>query len=176
MINEKTWSRDIGDELSIKVEEMASVEKGLVIVLTGRIDTYNSQDFTGCIQSVIEFLKYIIFDFSGIHYISSTGIGAFVTFYKIINNNGGSIVFTNIQSQVLEIFEVLGFGQLFMIKSSLDEAVEFLKKPQEKQETVLSLTVQCMECGTVLKINKSGWFRCPKCKTLFSIDKNGNMV
>ena len=63
MINEKTWSRDIGDELSIKVEEMASVEKGLVIVLTGRIDTYNSQDFTGCIQSVIESLKNIIFDF-----------------------------------------------------------------------------------------------------------------
>ena len=51
--------------------------------------------------------RNIVFDLTDLKYIDSTGIGIFISLTKQIRSKGGELVFFNVHSKVLEIFNLV---------------------------------------------------------------------
>jgi len=126
------------ESLTIKLENVPGVEGSLAIILNGRIDTDNSAYFQKHIQKLVESgFKRLIFDCAGLDYVSSTGIGSFTSFLKLLKPRGGDMVLLEIQPKVFEVFQLLGFSQFFTIKRSLEEAIVFFNSEVKKDNPVL---------------------------------------
>ena len=73
------------DSLKINLEKIEGIDNGLIIYLNGYIDTYNSSFFQKRISKVVESgYVNLIFNCSALNYVSSTGIGSFTAFLKLI--------------------------------------------------------------------------------------------
>jgi anti-anti-sigma factor len=126
------------ESLDIKLENVPDIEGGLILTLNGRIDTDNSAYFQKHIQKLAEagFMR-LIFNCADLNYVSSTGIGSFTSFLKLLKPRGGDLVLLEIQPKVYEVFQLLGFSQFFAIKKSLEEAVDFFKNEVKKDNHAL---------------------------------------
>ena len=126
------------ESLNIKLENVPGVESCLAITLNGRIDTDNSAYFQKHIQKLVESgFTRLIFNCAGLDYVSSTGIGSFTSFLKLLKPRGGDLVLLEIQPKVFEVFQLLGFSQFFAIKKSFEEAVGFFNSEGKKDNPVL---------------------------------------
>ena len=164
------------DSLKITLERIENVDNGLVIYLNGYIDTYNSSFFQKRISKVVEtgFVN-LIFNCSSLNYVSSTGIGSFTAFLKLIKPKGGDIVLLEIQPKVYEVFQLLGFSQFFNIKDSLTDAINFFKQGAPVAESIFPKIFSCPVCSKRLKATRAGRFRCSECKSILAIDQHGQV-
>ena len=114
------------ESLKIRLQTVDGVEGCLILFLSGYIDTYNSNYFQKRIQRAIEkgFIR-LIFQCSGLNYVSSTGIGSFTAFLKAVKPQGGDLVLLEIQPKVYEVFQLLGFSQFFNIKDNIKDSINF---------------------------------------------------
>jgi len=170
------FDEDKDESLKIKLQKV-DIESGLVVVLTGYIDTYNSNFFQKQVQQVIEagFIR-LIFNCSGLNYVSSTGIGSFTTFLKAVKPQGGDVVLLEIQPKVYEVFQLLGFSQFFTIKDTLDSAIGFFRGDKIEQEPeIFPKVFTCPICSKKLKAEKPGRFRCSECKSILAVDNEGTV-
>lgn len=164
------------DSLKISLEKINDVDNGLVIYLNGYIDTYNSSFFQKRISKVVESgYVNLIFNCSALNYVSSTGIGSFTAFLKLIKPKGGDIVLLEIQPKVYEVFQLLGFSQFFNIKDSLPDAINFFKQGAPVAESIFPKIFSCPVCSKRLKATRAGRFRCSECKSILAIDQHGQV-
>jgi len=164
------------ESLKIELKGAPDIENCLILSLDGYIDTYNSVYFQRRIQMAIEsgFVR-LIFNCDGLNYVSSTGIGSFITFLKTVRPSGDVVLF-NIQSKVYEVFQLLGFSQFFNIKKTLEEAIDFFKGGNaEQDDSVFPKVFPCPVCSKNLKAVKTGRFRCSQCKSILAIGAAGTI-
>ena len=170
---------DESDEnLSIRLARCPDISSCLTISLNGYIDTYNSASFQKRILKAISsgFLR-IIFDCNSLNYVSSTGIGSFTTFLKMVTPRGGDIIMLNVQPKISEVFQILGFSQFFNLKHNLEDALNFFKGGKNKiQSHVFPKIFGCPICSSKLKAVKAGRFRCSQCKTILLVDNSGQVL
>ncbi len=165
------------DSLKINLEKIESVDKCIVFYLNGYIDTYNSSYFQKCVgKAVDEGYVNFIFNCAALNYVSSTGIGSFTAFLKMVKPKGGDIVLLEIQPKVYEVFQLLGFSQFFNIKDTLEDAVGFFKQETPSGDGLFPKIFACPVCSKKLKATKSGRFRCSECKTILAIDVTGQVL
>lgn len=165
------------DSLTISLRKADSINKGIFIYLSGYIDTYNSSFFQKQMTKVIEagFIN-LVFNCSSLNYVSSTGIGSFTVFLKVVRPKGGDIVLLEIQPKVYEVFQLLGFSQFFNIKSSADEAIAFFSNGGGVSEnSTFPLVISCPVCNKKLRATKSGRFRCSGCRSILAINDAGEV-
>lgn len=164
------------DSLKINLEKVDSLDNALIIYLNGYIDTYNSSFFQKRITKVVEagFVN-LIFNCASLNYVSSTGIGSFTAFLKMVKPKGGDIVLLEIQPKAYEVFQLLGFSQFFNIKESSAEAIAFFKQDAPVVESLFPKVFACPVCSKKLKATKSGRFRCSECKSILAIDAHGQI-
>ncbi len=164
------------DSLKINLEKIPDIDKGLIIYLNGYIDTYNSSFFQKRVSKIVEagFVN-LIFNCAALNYVSSTGIGSFTAFLKIVKPKGGDIVLLEIQPKVYEVFQLLGFSQFFNIKESMTEAISFFKQDAPAVDSIFPKVFGCPVCQKRLKATKAGRFRCSECKSILRIDEAGQV-
>ncbi|MDR2602156.1 MAG: STAS domain-containing protein [Spirochaetaceae bacterium] len=165
------------DSLKIDLKRIEGVVNGLILVLTGYIDTYNSNSFQKRVQKAIDasFLN-LAFDCRALNYVSSTGIGSFTTFLKTLKASNGSLVLFEVQPKVLEVFQLLGFSSFFNIKDSQEAAENFFKNGSSSiSNGAFPQIFDCPICAKKLKASKSGRFRCSGCKTILAVDETGRV-
>ena len=165
------------DSLRIRLQKVDTVEGCLVLYLTGYIDTYNSNFFQKRVTKAVEAgFTRLIFNCGGLNYVSSTGIGSFTAFLKMVRPRSGDLVLLEIQPKVYEVFQLLGFSQFFNIKDNLNEAVEFLSSDGKTGSSdVFPKVFQCPICSRKLRATKAGRFRCSECRTILAIDPAGQV-
>jgi anti-anti-sigma factor len=165
------------ESLKLKLDKVKGVEDGLILHLTGYIDTYNSSYFQKRVQKVIEAgYNRLIFQCAGLNYVSSTGVGSFTTFLKALKAKSGDLVLLEVQPKVYEVFQLLGFAQYFNIKDTLDDAVIFFTKGSSNDDaSTFPKIFPCPICSKKLKALKPGRFRCSECKTILAIDNAGQV-
>ncbi|MCR5053358.1 MAG: phosphotransferase [Lachnospiraceae bacterium] len=90
----------------------------LTIYLPERIETANASEIEAEITSVINSNPHekLVFDASGLIYISSAGLRAFM---KIGRINGNSLSIIEVSNDIYSIFETTGFTEIFNIKKKL---------------------------------------------------------
>ena len=116
----------------------------------------------------------IICNSYNLNYVSSTGIGLFTDFLKLVKEKGGDLVLLSVQPKVYEVFQLLGFSQLFNFKEKLNEAEDYFKKLAAGAGNVFPKVFSCPVCSHHLKAVKSGRFRCSECKSIIAIDDGGH--
>ena len=172
------FDEDKDESLKIKLQKVTNVDRCMILVLNGYIDTYNSNFFQKRVQKAIEagFVR-LIFQCNSLNYVSSTGIGSFTTFLKSVKPQGGDLVLLDIQPKVYEVFQLLGFSQFFNIRDSLPDAIQFFTsdQPQEKP-SLFPKVVSCPICYKKLRAVKAGRFRCSECKSILAIDEAGQVL
>ena len=164
------------DSLKISLEKVDDVPNGISIYLNGYIDTYNSAFFQKRVNKIVEtgFVN-LIFNCAALNYVSSTGIGSFTAFLKLVKPKGGDIVLLEIQPKVYEVFQLLGFSQFFNIKDTTAEAIAFFKQGAPVAASVFPKVFGCPVCGKRLKAPRAGRFRCSECKSILAINDAGTV-
>ena len=168
---------DKDDSLKIDLKRVEGVQNGLILVLTGYIDTYNSNSFQKRIQRAIDggFLN-LAFDCRALNYVSSTGIGSFTTFLKNLKALKGDLVLFEVQPKVLEVFDLLGFSTFFTIKENVEDSINHFKSGGGETSTgCFPQIFDCPICAKKLKASKAGRFRCTGCKTILAVDETGHV-
>ena len=164
------------DSLKISLEKIDGIDNAVLVILNGYIDTYNSVYFQKQVNKIVGAgLVNIIFNCSNLNYVSSTGIGSFTAFLKMVKPKGGDIVLLEIQPKVYEVFQLLGFSQFFNIKNSTEEAITHLKSDAPVTSSVFPKVFACPVCSKRLKASRSGRFRCSECKSILAIDGQGQV-
>jgi anti-anti-sigma factor len=168
------------DSLKIELHRIEGMNGGLILTLSGYIDTYNSTSFQKRVSRAIEhgFIK-LIFVCTGLNYVSSTGIGSFTAFLKSLKALSGEMVLQDLRPKVFEVFQLLGFSQFFTIRNTIEESVAHFKggaNVKAPVSEVFPLVFACPICSKKLKAVKLGRFRCSECKTILSVDESGNVT
>jgi len=86
----------------------------LTVRMAGRLDTMSAPKLQEELNGQLDHIKELEFDLQEVEYISSSGLRVLLSCQKIMNRRGKMIV-RNVQEDVMEIFEVTGFTELFTI-------------------------------------------------------------
>ena len=87
-----------------------------LVVLKGRIDTTNADQFQQDIAPLMEGEHPDIeIDCSEMSYTSSQGLRIFLLLQKSVNSRGGKMVLRKMNPQVKEVFDITGFSNIITI-------------------------------------------------------------
>jgi anti-sigma B factor antagonist len=85
-----------------------------ILAVNGYLDAHTAPDFEKAIQGEIEAGRVrLIADCGGLTYISSAGLGVFMSFIEDIREAGGDLKICNLSPKVAQVFEILGFNSIF---------------------------------------------------------------
>ena len=90
-----------------------NVERDFELVtlgITGRLDTTTAPNLESVINELSEDTKELVFNMSGVEYISSAGIRVLLGAYKKMNSAQGNIRIEKVNDMVREVFEMTGLS------------------------------------------------------------------
>jgi anti-sigma B factor antagonist len=105
-----------------------------VLALEGFLDAHTAPAFEQAIQKEMEGGRLrMIVNCEKLTYISSAGLGVFMSFIEEIREQGGDIKICGLIPKVRQVFEILGFASLFDILDTLPEAAQKFSKPAPQE-------------------------------------------
>ena len=105
----------------IKKEKIDGVH---IISVFGEIDAGSSIHLDNAFKEALENgEKKIATDLSGLEYISSAGLGVFISHLEEFDQNDVSLVLFGIIESVNQVFEILGLEKLLVIVKTKEEAL-----------------------------------------------------
>ncbi len=106
--------------------ELKEEKKGDVLILRfkGRLDAISSPSAERKIfESINKGLNKLLFDFSGITYLSSAGMRMLLSTSKKLKTLSGKLVLSSISSNVMDVLKMSGFDHVLEIAVSENEAL-----------------------------------------------------
>ena len=70
----------------------------------------------------------ILIDCSGLNYISSAGLGVFMSYIEDINDKNIKMAIYGLNEKVMNVFDILGLDQLLTIVKTKDEALTVINE------------------------------------------------
>ncbi|MDR3699965.1 MAG: STAS domain-containing protein [Candidatus Sulfopaludibacter sp.] len=103
-----------------------SMQDGLTILSpAGFLDAHTAPEFETAVEQEIEAgHRKLIVDCQGLTYISSAGLGVFMSFLEELRESGGDIKICGPSPKVLQVFEILGFPAIFDMLPDVAAAVK----------------------------------------------------
>lgn len=103
-----------------------SLQDNLAILsLEGYLDAHTAPEFENAVQKEIDAgHKKLIVDCQGLTYISSAGLGVFMSFLEELRESGGDIKICGPSPKVLQVFEILGFPAIFDMLPDVPSSVK----------------------------------------------------
>lgn len=119
-----TYSPDGSDDdaVVLSVEEkglhMSTVKNGstLTVSLSGRLDINLAGKILDEIMKELEGIEQLIYDLSGLTYISSAGLRVLLTSFKEMKVREGKMTLKNVSDSVREILDMTGMSYIFEIE------------------------------------------------------------
>lgn len=100
-----------------------------VIVLIGEIDASSSIELDLAIaKSVGEGFRKILVDCSSLEYISSAGLGVFMSYIEEFKDRGIKMVLFGMSDKVANTFNILGLNELLHIGRDKGEAKQIINE------------------------------------------------
>ena len=97
----------------------------LEISIKGDLDASSAIQMDEVMKNAMEENKTKIFvDCSELNYISSAGLGVFISYLEDIRSNDGNFVFYNMSDKVFNVFHILGLDTILTIVKTRQEAVQ----------------------------------------------------
>ncbi|MCG8319094.1 MAG: STAS domain-containing protein [Cytophagales bacterium] len=98
-------------------------EDFLIIKLEGEVDASSSIHLDKALRKAIEQnFKKILIDCNNLSYISSAGLGVFMSYIQDFQSQNINLVLFGLSDKVKNVFEILGLDQLLKISKNLEDA------------------------------------------------------
>ncbi|MCZ7601706.1 MAG: STAS domain-containing protein [Melioribacteraceae bacterium] len=115
-------------DFNVNVRGVGSVS---VIDVKGYLDAHTAPQLENAFNQLIDGSKFkVVVNFNDLSYISSAGLGVFMAYVETMRDNRGDIKFSNMQENVYNIFDLLGFPMLYEFYKEEKEAVQKFTEPQ----------------------------------------------
>lgn len=106
--------------IEVKKRKEAGYEE---LAIIGEVDASSSIELDNAMkESVEEGNKNLLIDCSSLEYISSAGLGVFMSYLEEIKKKNINLVFYGLNPKVLNVFKILGLDQLLHIEKNKDSA------------------------------------------------------
>lgn len=96
------------------------------LAVHGEVDASSSIILDNALVKAMGTGKSILINLSGLEYISSAGLGVFISYLEELKTNQTKLVFYGLNEKVYQVFEILGLHDLFMICDSKESAEQKL--------------------------------------------------
>jgi anti-anti-sigma factor len=115
----------MADLLTIQVQEVDGVT---VVKPEGFVNAHTVRQFERALEEQVGRGRHtLVLDCAQLNYISSAGLGAIMGLVEPVRADGGDILICNLQKNVYEIFDTLGFTQLFRVFATDAQALQSLR-------------------------------------------------
>lgn len=106
------------------MEVINTISEGVLrIALIGELDASGAISLDHVIKKAIEDQYYsIVVDCKQLDYISSAGLGVFISYLQDITQHNGKLVFYNMKDNVQNVFTLLGLQNVITITGNLQAA------------------------------------------------------
>lgn len=101
-------------------------KNNLIVVLQGDVDDHNAEMIRQAVDAMYlkNKAKNIIFDFSHVGFMDSSGIGMIIGRYRLTLNNGGTTMISGLRPDAMRIFNLSGLKRIIKSTDSVDEALK----------------------------------------------------
>ena len=101
-------------------------DKGCLIVsVKGRIDALTAPDFEKSLSECIsQGESFLVINLTDLDYISSAGLRSILAIAKVLKAKGGKMIFASLKGTVKDVFKISGFGSIFQIFETEEEALK----------------------------------------------------
>lgn len=105
-------------------------QKVAVLTLKGSLmGPPESVKLYGDVKGLVEDgFKRIVFDFSGVNWMNSLGVGSVMKCLTLLNNKEGYLYLVGLTDKVKSVFMVTQLLKVFVIKESVEEAINELNE------------------------------------------------
>jgi len=107
------------------------VDNTAVIYPKGHLDAHNVERFEKEILKLMEKNQvYIIINCKELNYISSAGMGIIMGYLDEVREKGGDIKLCNVNDRVYEIFDLVGFTEIYEFLKDEPSAINKFNTPK----------------------------------------------
>lgn len=93
--------------------------------LIGQLDAHSAPKLENEIEKVMQLPNNnLLFNLSNLDYISSAGLGVFMSFVQDIREKNGDIKFAELNEKVNTVMDLLGFNHIYDITKTEKEAID----------------------------------------------------
>ena len=98
--------------------------RNLIVKILGDIDQHNAEIIRDKVDKAFEVsrCKHMIFDFSEVAFMDSSGIGLLIGRYKNVHSHGGSVAIANMNRDLGRIYNISGLKKIIHSFDTLDQA------------------------------------------------------
>jgi len=87
----------------------------LTVSINGRVDTSTAPELLEQLKEAMKDIEDLVLDLAGVDYISSAGLRVILYAQKTMNDQG-SLTLINVNSDIMDTFELTGFTDILTIK------------------------------------------------------------
>jgi anti-anti-sigma factor len=96
-----------------------------LLTLKGSLDAHAAEELRAYLNKLYEAKKYkIIYDMSGIDYISSAGVAVILDSYNTATENNANVVIVNPSKMALDVFNMIGVTQIVQCVKTKEDAIK----------------------------------------------------
>ena len=96
-----------------------------ILNVKGFLDAHTAHELENAFNNLINEKQFkVVVNFKDLQYISSAGLGVFMAYVETMRENNGDIKFSNLKSDVYNIFDLLGFPLLYEFYNDQSQAIE----------------------------------------------------
>lgn len=102
------------------------IEEGGVVILAvdGNLDGEGTQALEDKVVGLLENgTTKLLFDFSGLDYINSSGLRVLVLAYQRLKKHAGKVAICGVKDYIQEVFEVSGYDKIFPLYPNRGDAL-----------------------------------------------------
>lgn len=100
----------------------------LIVIINGELDHHYVEYLKRKVDTELlkSSVKNVVFDFTKVNFMDSSGIGVIMGRYKNIQKLRGKVAIVNPNSQVKRIFEMSGILRIIPVYDNMDNAMELM--------------------------------------------------
>lgn len=112
-------------EISVTVKKNV-----LVVALSGELDHHTAKKVKDMAEEVIKNkgVTNLVFDFTNLTFMDSSGIGVVVGRYKLINSLGGRVAIVNNSASIDRLLTMSGIKKIIAVCNTLADAINYLQE------------------------------------------------
>ena len=109
------------------MEIRVNITKNTLIVLPiGELDHHTAKELKSLTEEIIKnrSVKNLIFDFSHLSFMDSSGIGVIVGRYKLISSLGGQVAISSPSGNIKKLLHISGIEKIITSYKNTDDALK----------------------------------------------------
>ena len=117
----------------------------------------------------------LIFDLSGLLYLSSSGIDCFTHALKLVRPRGGDVILAAATERVRGVIAMYGFESTFRAVDDIDAALQVFPRLRDESPPDFPFRASCPNCGQDLSVTNPDPLTCGGCGTPLVVRSDGRL-